>query len=210
MFDAAARTWTVPKKNATAGIPQLTVIPKNVSAAAIPEAITNQVVRKAALSDHLLARKVSRGLTSCFWRSSLFASVLADFSSKYRRREYTANDCAKSNARANGVCMSSVRSASYLCVVAILHTVMAVILTVNLINAFALHGFERILSLGLLVGEAKVFKHGKAQTLYVTIPSAMAQDSAFTIKEGDVVEIKWDKEQGAVVIRPKPGPGKKR
>jgi len=87
---------------------------------------------------------------------------------------------------------------------------MAVILTVNLINAFALHGFERILSLGLLVGEAKVFKHGKAQTLYVTIPSAIAQDSAFTIKEGDVVEIKWDKEQGAVVIRPKPGPGKKR
>src|SRR6266581_7314067 len=138
MFDAAARIWTVPKKNATAGIPQLTVIPKNVSAAAIPEAITSQVVRKAVFSDHLLAKKVSRGLTSCFWRSSRFASFLVDFSSKYRRREYTENDCVKSNARANGVCMSSVRSAFYLCVVATLHTGMAVILSVNLINTFAL------------------------------------------------------------------------
>jgi len=64
--------------------------------------------------------------------------------------------------------------------------------------------------LGLLVGEAKVFKHGKAQTLYVTIPSAIAQDSAFTIKQGDVVDIKWDKEQGAVIIRPKPASAKKR
>jgi len=56
----------------------------------------------------------------------------------------------------------------------------------------------------LLVGEAKVFKHGKARTLYVTIPSAIAQDSAFTIKEGDVVKIEWNKEEGAVIIRPSP------
>ena len=64
--------------------------------------------------------------------------------------------------------------------------------------------------LALLVGEAKVFKHGKAQTLYVTIPSAMAQDSAFTIKEGDVVEIKWDKDEDAVIIRRKSSALRKR
>ena len=55
-----------------------------------------------------------------------------------------------------------------------------------------------------------MFRHSKAQTLYVTIPSATAQDSAFTIKEGDVVEIKWDKGQNAAVIRPKASPGRKR
>ncbi|TMI21654.1 hypothetical protein E6H31_05185 [Candidatus Bathyarchaeota archaeon] len=65
-------------------------------------------------------------------------------------------------------------------------------------------------SLGLLAGEAKVFRHGKAQTLYVTIPSTTIQDSAFTAKEGNVVEIKWDKGQSTVLIRPKPSPGRKR
>lgn len=55
----------------------------------------------------------------------------------------------------------------------------------------------------VLIGQSKVFKHGKAKTLYLSIPSRMAEDSAFTIKEGDVVEIKFDKELGAVVIRPK-------
>jgi hypothetical protein len=54
--------------------------------------------------------------------------------------------------------------------------------------------------LGLLVGEAKVFRHGKAQTLYVSIPSDIAKDSAFTIKEGDLVEVRFDKNQNAVVI----------
>jgi bifunctional DNA-binding transcriptional regulator/antitoxin component of YhaV-PrlF toxin-antitoxin module len=56
----------------------------------------------------------------------------------------------------------------------------------------------------LLYGQSKVFKHGKAKTLYVTIPSKVAEDSAFTIKEGDTVEVKFDKELNAVVIRSKP------
>ena len=56
---------------------------------------------------------------------------------------------------------------------------------------------------GLLVGEARVFKHGKAGTLYVTIPSAIAQDSVFTIKEGDTVEVRFDKEKNAVILTPK-------
>ncbi len=55
----------------------------------------------------------------------------------------------------------------------------------------------------LLTGQSKVFKHGKAKTLYLSIPSKMAEDSAFTIKEGDIVEIEFDKTLGAVVIRPK-------
>jgi hypothetical protein len=59
------------------------------------------------------------------------------------------------------------------------------------------------MSFALLIGEAKVFKHGKAKTLYVTIPSAMAQDSAFTIKDGDTVELEFDKEKNAVILRPK-------
>ena len=58
----------------------------------------------------------------------------------------------------------------------------------------------------LLYGQSKVFKHGKAKTLYVTIPSKVAEDSAFTIREGDTVEVKFDKEQNAVVIRSKPAP----
>jgi hypothetical protein len=55
----------------------------------------------------------------------------------------------------------------------------------------------------LLTGQSKVFKHGKAKTLYLSIPSKMAEDSAFTIREGDIVEIEFNKKLGAVVIRPK-------
>lgn len=55
----------------------------------------------------------------------------------------------------------------------------------------------------ILTGQSKVFKHGKAKTLYLSIPSKMAEDSAFTIKEGDVVEIEFDRKLGAVVIRPR-------
>ena len=54
---------------------------------------------------------------------------------------------------------------------------------------------------GVLVGEAKVYKHGKAKTLYVTIPSHVAQDSAFTIKDGDSVKVEFDTKLDAIVIR---------
>jgi Antidote-toxin recognition MazE, bacterial antitoxin len=56
----------------------------------------------------------------------------------------------------------------------------------------------------LLIGQAKVFKHGKAKTLYVSIPSKVAQDSAFTIREGDTVEVEYKKDLDAVVIKKKP------
>lgn len=55
----------------------------------------------------------------------------------------------------------------------------------------------------LLVGEVKVFKHPKAQTLYLSIPAKMAQDSDFTIKDGDTVIIEYDKKQKAIVVKRK-------
>jgi Antidote-toxin recognition MazE, bacterial antitoxin len=69
---------------------------------------------------------------------------------------------------------------------------------------------KSVLSLApmVLVSEATVYKHTKGNTLYVSIPSKMAQDSAFTIKEGDEVKISF--ENGAIVIRPKTSGGGKK
>ncbi len=55
----------------------------------------------------------------------------------------------------------------------------------------------------VLSTEATVYKHTKGNTLYVSIPSKLAQDSQFPIKEGDEVAIEWDPDQRAIVIRPK-------
>jgi hypothetical protein len=55
----------------------------------------------------------------------------------------------------------------------------------------------------ILVGEAKVFRHGKAKTLYVSIPSDVALDSQFKIKEGDNVQVEWDTDKQVVIIRAK-------
>jgi ribosomal 50S subunit-recycling heat shock protein len=43
----------------------------------------------------------------------------------------------------------------------------------------------------------------------VSIPAKVAQDSAFTIKEGDVVEVRFDKKQNAVIIRTRGAEAKK-
>ncbi len=56
------------------------------------------------------------------------------------------------------------------------------------------------LSSGVLATNATVYKHTKGNTLYVSIPSKMAQDSAFTIKEGDEVNMEFDTARGAIVI----------
>jgi hypothetical protein len=40
-----------------------------------------------------------------------------------------------------------------------------------------------------LKGQSTVFKHGKAATLYLTLPSMLAQDSKCPVKEGDNVEV---------------------
>ena len=40
-----------------------------------------------------------------------------------------------------------------------------------------------------LKGQSTAFKHGRAATLYLTLPSMLAQDSKCPIKEGDNVEV---------------------
>ena len=55
----------------------------------------------------------------------------------------------------------------------------------------------------VLVGEAKLYKHPKADTLYVTIPSKVVQDSTFIFKKGDRVTITYDPEKKAVIIEHK-------
>jgi hypothetical protein len=55
-------------------------------------------------------------------------------------------------------------------------------------------GMDRLISVmnhgsGVLTGESKVFKHGIAQTLYVSIPAKVASDSKCPIKLGDVVKV---------------------
>lgn len=55
----------------------------------------------------------------------------------------------------------------------------------------------------VLVGEAKIYKHPKAETLYLTIPSKVAQDSAFIFKKGDQVKITFDPEKKAIIVESK-------
>jgi hypothetical protein len=61
----------------------------------------------------------------------------------------------------------------------------------------------------VLASEATVYKHTKGNTLYVSIPSKMAQDSGFPIKEGEKVDIVWSDELKAIVIKPKKATTKK-
>jgi hypothetical protein len=39
-------------------------------------------------------------------------------------------------------------------------------------------------------GVSRIFKHTKAKTYYITIPSSLADDSSFPFKPGDLVKIK--------------------
>jgi len=54
----------------------------------------------------------------------------------------------------------------------------------------------------VLAGEAKLYKHPKADTFYVAIPSRLVQDSTFVYKEGERVSIKYDPETKAITIMP--------
>ena len=45
-------------------------------------------------------------------------------------------------------------------------------------------------SIGMLEGKSKVYKHPKGKTLYVTIPSDVAMDSKFPLKNGMIVTVK--------------------
>lgn len=44
----------------------------------------------------------------------------------------------------------------------------------------------------MLIGESKIVVHGKARTLYFTVPAKVAGDSTFPFKGGDVVTVKID------------------
>jgi len=55
----------------------------------------------------------------------------------------------------------------------------------------------------VLVGEAKIYKHPKADTLYLAIPSHVVQDSTFIFKKGDQVKIRYDPDKKVIVIEPK-------
>jgi len=54
----------------------------------------------------------------------------------------------------------------------------------------------------VLIGEAKIYKHPRADTLYLTIPSKVVQDSTFVFKKGDRVRIKYDPKKKAIIIEP--------
>ncbi len=41
-----------------------------------------------------------------------------------------------------------------------------------------------------LEGKSRIFKHTKAKTFYLTIPSSLADDSNFPFKKGALVRIK--------------------
>lgn len=54
----------------------------------------------------------------------------------------------------------------------------------------------------VLVGETKIYKHPKADTLYLTIPSRVVQDSTFVFKKGDKVKIHYDPQKKTIIIEP--------
>lgn len=55
----------------------------------------------------------------------------------------------------------------------------------------------------VLVGEAKIYKHPKADTLYLAIPSHVVQDSTFIFKKGDQVKIRYDPDKKVIIIEQK-------
>lgn len=46
-----------------------------------------------------------------------------------------------------------------------------------------------------LEAESKVFKHKKAETLYLTIPAKLANDSSFPFNSGDKVKLEIENEK---------------
>lgn len=52
-----------------------------------------------------------------------------------------------------------------------------------------------------LNGSSTIYKHPKASTLYLTIPSKIACDSQFNLKKGDKVNLKFDPKSKSLVIK---------
>ena len=51
-------------------------------------------------------------------------------------------------------------------------------------------------------GVSRIYKHPKASTLYVTIPSDLATDTIFPFRPGDEVEIAIDASRGVLELAP--------
>lgn len=54
----------------------------------------------------------------------------------------------------------------------------------------------------VLTGETKLYKHPKADTLYLAIPAKVVQDSTFVFKKGERVSIRYDPKRKAIIIEP--------
>lgn len=63
------------------------------------------------------------------------------------------------------------------------------------------HLHDMIFSL-VLSGVVKIYKHPKAKTLYMSIPSNMVQDSQFIFKPGQKVKIDFDPESKTLTVKP--------
>jgi hypothetical protein len=55
----------------------------------------------------------------------------------------------------------------------------------------------------MLEALSKLYKHPKAATLYLTIPSRIAMDSTFVFKEGNQVSMKYDPETKTLIVSKK-------
>jgi hypothetical protein len=51
-----------------------------------------------------------------------------------------------------------------------------------------------------LYGRSKLYKHPKANTLYLCLPAKMIQDSACFLKVGDVVKLKMDPQKKTLTV----------
>lgn len=54
----------------------------------------------------------------------------------------------------------------------------------------------------VLIGETKLYKHPKADTLYLAIPSKVVQDSTFIFKKGERVRIRYDPKKKVIIVEP--------
>jgi hypothetical protein len=52
----------------------------------------------------------------------------------------------------------------------------------------------------MLNGESKFYKHGKAKTLYLSIPANMVRDSQFIFKSGDKISLIYSPIQKTITL----------
>jgi len=53
----------------------------------------------------------------------------------------------------------------------------------------------------MLEGKSKLYKHPRAATLYLTIPSDISKDSQFGWKAGDQMKLEYNPETDELVIK---------